>query len=166
MGYFRIPAIFAHMRPCSCARRPTDAHMSSRTHPRTPTYIRPCMHTYAHVRTYTRTRRKFSDTKSALQHCQTEFHHQSDSIHFYYSITVQSVSTLASHWLRHLYKLSASTNICHSFTIIFQLSANNSIIYHSSPIHYHHFPSSRTHHIPSLSDFQPNSPSYQYVSLL
>ena len=38
------------MRPCSCARRPTDAHMSSRTHPRTPTYIHPCTRTYARIR--------------------------------------------------------------------------------------------------------------------
>ena len=50
MGYFRIPAIFAHMRPRSYARKPTDAHTSSRTHPRTYTYIHPCTHTYARIR--------------------------------------------------------------------------------------------------------------------
>lgn len=38
------------MRPCSCARRPTDAHMSSRTHPRAHTYIHPCTRTYARIR--------------------------------------------------------------------------------------------------------------------
>lgn len=80
------------MRPRSYERRPTDAHTSSRTH----------------LRTYTRTRRKFSDNKSALQHCQTEFNHQSDTIHFYYPIAVQSIFILTPHWLRHLYKLSIS----------------------------------------------------------
>ena len=134
-----------------------------RANPRTR--IRPAAHThahiyiytpmYTHVRTYTRTRRKFFDIKSVLQHYQTEFHHQSDSIHFYYSITVQTISIC--HHLIHIY---------HPLLTITQLSATNSIISHSSPIYYHHFPSSRTHHIPSLSDFQSNSPSYQYVSML
>ena len=108
------------MRPRSYARKPTDAHTSSRTHLRAHTYIHPCTHMYAHVRTYTRTRRKFSNNESALQHCQTDFHHQSDTIHFYYPFTVQSISILAPHWLRHLYKLSASDNICYIFPTIFQ----------------------------------------------
>lgn len=94
---------------------------------------------YAYVRTYTRTRRNFSDNESALQHYQTVFHHQSDAIHFYYPIAVQTISILEPHWLCHLYKLSASDIICHSFTSVFQLSTNR--------------PSSRTYHIPSLSDF-------------
>ena len=114
------------MRPCSCARRPTDAHMSSRTHPHVYTPM------YAHVRTYTRTRRKFSDIKSTLQHCQTEFLHQSDTIHFYYPIAVQSISILAPHWLHTLYKLSSFVThfppIYHSLAIIFQLSVNHPII--------------------------------------
>ena len=38
------------MRPRSYARKPTDARMSSRTHPRTYTYIHPCTHTYARIR--------------------------------------------------------------------------------------------------------------------
>ena len=38
------------MRPRSYARKPTDAHMSSRTHPRAHTYIHPCTHTYARIR--------------------------------------------------------------------------------------------------------------------
>ena len=38
------------MRPRTCARRPTDAHTSSRTHPRAHTYIHPCTHTYARIR--------------------------------------------------------------------------------------------------------------------
>ena len=101
---------------------------------------------YTHVRTYTRTRRKFSDTKSALQHCQTEFHHQSDTIHFYYPIAVQSISMLAPHWLHHLYKLSATIVIWHPLSSVFQLSANNSIISRSSLIYYHCRPSSRTVH--------------------
>ena len=107
------------------------------------------IHIYTHVRTYSRTRRKFSDNKSALQHCQTEFHHHSNSIHFYYPITVQSVSILAPHWLRHLYKLLSSTIICYTFTIHYhplQSIHQLSIISRSSPIHYHRFPSSRQTH--------------------
>ena len=38
------------MRPRSYARKPTDAHTSSRTHPRAHTYIHPCTHTYARIR--------------------------------------------------------------------------------------------------------------------
>ena len=92
-------------------------HICAQTHgrtyvqPHTPTHIYIYTPMYTHVRTYTRTRRKFSDNESVLQHYQTEFNHQSDSTHFYYPITVQSISILAPHWLRHLYKLSA---FCHS----------------------------------------------------
>ena len=39
------------MRPRSYARKPTDAHTSSRTHPRTHTYIYPCTPTYTRIRT-------------------------------------------------------------------------------------------------------------------
>ena len=38
------------MRPRSYARKPTDARMSSRTHPHAHTYIHPCTHTYARIR--------------------------------------------------------------------------------------------------------------------
>ena len=38
------------MRPRSYARKPTNAHTSSRTHPRAHTYIHPCTHTYARIR--------------------------------------------------------------------------------------------------------------------
>ena len=38
------------MRPRTCARRPTYAHTSSRTHSRTYTYIHPRTHTYARIR--------------------------------------------------------------------------------------------------------------------
>lgn len=127
-----------------------------RANPRTR--IRPAARTYAHIRTYTRTRRKFSDIKSVLQHCQTEFHHQSDTIHFYYPITVQSISILAPYWHHHLYKPSLSVIIFHSFTTIFQLSANYSSLTHL-PIRFpshHNPPSSRARHIPSLSDFHSN----------
>ena len=91
-----------------------------RANPRTR--IRPAAHThahihiYTHVRTYSRTRRKFSDNKSALQHCQTEFHHHSNSIHFYYSIAVQSVQTVV---ICHLSDIHY-----HPLAIVSQLSAN------------------------------------------
>ena len=38
------------MRPRSYARKPTDAHTSSRTRSHTYTYIHPCTHTYARIR--------------------------------------------------------------------------------------------------------------------
>ena len=38
------------MRPRSYARKPTDAHTSSRTHSRTYTYIHPRTHVYARIR--------------------------------------------------------------------------------------------------------------------
>ena len=114
------------MRPRSYARKPTDTHTSRRTPPRAYTYTP----MYTHVRTYTRTRRNFSDNKSVLHHYQTDFHHQSDTIHFYYPITVQSIPILAPHWQRHLYKLSTSVIICYTFTSIYQLSTNHSSLTH------------------------------------
>ena len=153
------------MRMCA------QTHGRAYVQPHTPTHTYVYTPMYTHVRTYTRTRRKFSDNKSALQHCQTEFHHHSNSIHFYYSIAVQSVSILAPHWLRHLYKLSLSVIICCTFPTIFQLFTNHSIISCSSPIHYHCFPSSRTVHPHIIYHFYlisipTNSPFYQYVSIL
>ena len=148
-----------------------QTHGCAYVQPHTPT--RPYVYTpmYVHVRTYTRTRENFSDSKTALQHCQTEFNHQSDTIQLYYPITVQSISILIPHWQRHLYKLSTSAINWHSLS---------SIIIHSEPLPNHSqsishlFPtvthiylsSSRTHHILSWSNVYPNSPSYQYVSML
>ena len=145
-----------------------------RANPRTR--IRPAAHThahthiYAHVRTYTRTRRNFSDNESALQHCQTEFNHQSDTIHFYYPTTVQSISILAPHWLRHLYKLPSSVthllSIYNHFPTIHQPFNHLSLISHLlSPLPIiTNRPS--THHILSLCNNKSNSLSYQYVSIL
>ena len=149
------------MRPRSYARKPTDAYTSSRTHTRT--YIYTPM--YAHVRTYTRTRRNFSDNKSALQHYQTDFHHQSDTIHFYYPITVQSISILKPHWLRHLYKLLSSvTHLLHIYHPLppirdhYPTIHHLSIIYHLISLHhlthiiFHLYPmSSPTHHPINMS---------------
>ena len=141
-----------------------QTHGCAYVQPHTPT--RPYIYTpmYTHVRTYTRTRRKFSDIKSAIQHCQTEFHHQSDTIHFCYPITVQSISILATHWLRHLYKPSLSDihyhpfrTISQSFPTISQPFNHLLLISHSLlpiPIITNN-PS--THHIPSLSNVKSNS---------
>ena len=150
-----------------------QTHGCAYVQPHTPT--RPYVYTpmYAHVRTYTRTRRNCSDTKSALQHCQTEFHHQSDSIHFYYPIAVQSI--LAPHWLHTLYKLSSFVTqfpriynnlptISQPFTnysiiciVISHLLSLPTIILNNSYTHYIHL-------YPISS--QTNSSSYQYVSML
>ena len=118
---------------------------------------------YAHVRTYTRTRRNFSDNKSALQHCQTKFHHQSVTIHFYYPITVQSISILEPHWLHHLYKpLPYVTHlplIYHPLATITQLSTNfNHLLLISNSLSLLPIISNSpsAHHIPFLSDFHSN----------
>ena len=100
------------MRMCA------QTHGRAYVQPHAPTHIYVYTPMRTHVRTYTRTRRNFSDNKYALQHYQTEFHHQSDTIHFYYLITVQSISILAPHWRRHLYKLSTIVIICCTFTSI------------------------------------------------
>ena len=106
---------------------------------------------YAHVRTYTRTRRNFSDNESALQHCQTEFNHQSDTIHFYYPTTVQSISILEPHWLRNLYKLSTFVThfppIYNNLPTISKPFIIYSLICRLSPIYYHYRPSYRTNHL-------------------
>ena len=150
-------------------------HICAQTHgrayiqPHTPTrtYIYTPM--YTHVCTYTRTRRKFSNTKSALQHCQTEFHHQSDTNHFYYPIAVQSVSILTPHWLCHLYKpLPYVTHlplIYHPLATIFYLPTIYQLYIAHLP-----FIITTDHHLTLilfLSNFQSNhSPSYQYVNML
>ena len=134
---------------------------------RTHTHIHIYTPMYAHGRTYTRTRRNFSDNKSAPQHCQTEFHHQSDNIHFYYPTTVQSISILAPHWLHHLYKLSSSAINWHSLSSIRKYcpTIHRLLIIHSiicsANSHTLSLPpiisnSPSTHNIPSLSDFHPN----------
>ena len=109
-----------------------QTHGCAYVQPHTPTHPYVYTSMYAHVRTYTRTRRKFSDSKSALQHCQTEFHHQSDSIHFYYPFAVQFIFILAPHWLRNLYKLPSFVAhfplIYHSLSHIY---INFQTIYHS-----------------------------------
>ena len=102
-------------------------HMCAQTHGRAyvqpPTLAHIYIYTpmYTHVRTYTRTRENFSDCKSAIQHCQTEFHHQSTTIHSYYPITVQSISILTPPSQQHLHKLSASVIVYHPFIIHYHL---------------------------------------------
>ena len=128
-----------------------QTHGRAYVQPHTPTH--PYVYTpmYAHVHTYTRTRKKFSDIKSALQHCQTELYHQSDSIHFYYPIAVQSISILAPHWLHTLYKLSSFVThfppIYNNLPTISKPFIIYSLICRLSPIYYHCRPLSWTIHI-------------------
>ena len=128
-----------------------QTHGCAYVQPHTPTH--PYVYTpmYAHVRTYTRTRRKFSDIKSALQHCQTKFPHQSYTIHFYCPIVVQSISMLPLHWLCHLYKLSEFVThfppIYNNLPTISKPFIIYSLICRLSPIYYHCRPLSWTIHI-------------------
>ena len=141
-------------------------HTSTRTYIYTPTHAR--------VRTYTRTRRKFSDNESALQYYQTEFHHQSVSIHFYCPMAVQSVSTLAPHWLRHLYKPSASVthlpsinNHCPTIRqqfnhLLSQLSYIITTDHHLTHIIFHLYIMSSPNHLTVLSIYQYVIKLYQF----
>ena len=145
-----------------------QTHGCAYVQPHTPTH--PYVYTpmYAHVRTYTRTRRKFSDIKSALQHCQTEFNHQSDTIQFYHPIAVQSISILAPHWLRYLYKLSLSLIHYHPFRTITQpFAIHLSFISHCHLISLHHLTHIIFHlYLISNSTHHPINMSVCYKTLL
>ena len=153
------------MRPRSYARKPTDAHMSSRTHPRAHTYIHPCTHTYARIRAregnFLTPNLFYSIVKPSSIINPTPF-----------TSIIQSLYNPYPYW--HHIGFAICTNCCH-------LS--------SSDIHYHPLSSIRnycptihrlliihsiicianshtllpiisnspsTHHIPSLSDFHSN----------
>ena len=151
------------MRPRSYARKPTDAHTYSRTHPRTHTYIHPCPHTYARIRAregnFLTTNLLYSITKPSSIISPTAF-----------TSIIQSLYNPYPYWhhigcaiCTNCQHLTSSVTHLHSPQITSQQSATRlSLISHPS----HISPSSRARHIPSLSDFQSNSPSYQYVSML
>ena len=152
-----------------------QTHGCAYVQPHTPTHTYVYTPMYAHTRTYTRTRRSFSDTKSAFQHCQTEFHHHSDTIHFYYPITVQT----NLYW-NHI-DCIICTNCCHLSSIITHLPFISNYlptIHHHSSISITHlsiylpFIITVSHHLARiifhlyLISSPTNLPSYQYVSLL
>ena len=144
-----IPAIFAHMRPRSYARKPTDAHMSSRTHIRAHTYIRPCTHVYARIRA-----REGNFLTPNLLYSIVKPSSIISPIPF--TSIIQSLYNPYQYW--HHIGCAICTNcqhlslIYHPLSTITQLSAIHSIICHSSLIYYHYHPSSHTHYIPSLSN--------------
>ena len=123
------------MRSCSCARRPTDAHMSSRTHPRTPYVYTPM---YAHVCTYTRTRENCSDIKI----CSTALSNRVPSSVRHHSLLLSNHCTIRIHIGTTLAAQSVQTvSICHLFSTnlpfisnylptIHQLFINLSLISH------------------------------------
>ena len=125
------------MRPCTCARRPTDTHTSSRTRSR------------AREGNFLTTNLLYSIVKPSSIITPTLF----TSI---IQITVQSISILAPHWLRHLYKLSLSDIICRQFTnylpTIRPPSNHLSLISHSLSPFSIISSSPFTHHILSLSN--------------
>ena len=122
------------MRPRSYARKPTDAHTSSRTHLRTYTYIHPYTHTYARIRAregiFLTSNLLYSIVKPSSTISPTPF-----------SSIIQSLYNPYPYW--HHIDCAICTNyrhlsiIYHLFIIISQLSANHSFISHSSP---HSFP--------------------------
>ena len=173
------------MRPCGCARKPTDARMSSRTHPHTYTYTHPCTPMYARIRAregnFLTTNLLYSIAKPTSIISPTPF-----------TSIIQSLYNPYPYW--HHIGCAICTNcqhlplIYHSFTTNLLSIINHlptihhlSFISHLSSIHYHRFPSSLTylpfiitvsHHLAHvIFHLYPisrptNSPSYQYVSLL
>ena len=134
------------MRPRSYARKPTDAHTSSRTHLRTYTYIHPCTHTYARIRAregiFLTTNLLYNIAKPTSIISLTAF-----------TSIIQSPYNPYPYWY-HI-GCGVCTNYHYLTSIIiyseplanhFQLSANRSIISHLYLIHYHCHPSSRTVH--------------------
>ena len=155
------------MRPRSYARKPTDVHTSSRTHSRTYTYIHPCTHTYARIRAregiFLTTNLLYNIVKPSSIISPTQF-----------TSIIQPLYNPYQYWhpigggiCTNYRQLSSSVAHLHPLSTITQLSPTHSIICQSSPIYYHYRPSSRTHHIPSLSDFHSNQLTilsiYQYV---
>ena len=152
------------MRPRTCARKPTDAHTSSRTHIRAHTYIRPCTHVYARIRSregnFLTTNLLYSIAKPSSIISPTPFTSIIQSLYNpyqYWNHIGGVICTNCQHLPLICYILSSISN---HYPTIHHLS----FISHLSPIHYHCFPSSHTHHILFLSNVQSNSSSYQYVS--
>ena len=129
------------MRPRSYARKPTDAHTSSRTHLRTYTYIHPCTHTYARIRAregnFLTSNLFYSIAKPSSIINPTPF-----------TFIIQSLYNPYQYW--HHIGCAICTNYHYLTSIIihseplanhFQLSANRSIISHLYLIHYYRFPS-------------------------
>ena len=154
------------MRPRSYARKPTDAHTSSRTHIRTHTYIRPCIHVYARIRAreeiFLTINMLYSITKPSSIISPTPFTSIIQSLYNPYPYRHPIGGGICTNYRQ----LSSSVAHLHPLSTITQLSAIHSIISRSSPIYYHCRSSSHAHHILSLSNVQSNSPSYQYVSML
>ena len=151
------------MRPRSYARKPTDARMSSRTHPHAHTYIHPCTHTYARIRAregiFLTTNLLYSIVKPSSIISPTPF-----------TSIIQSLYNPYQYW--HHIGCGICTNYHHLSLIYNNLPTIHQSFNHLSLISHSLLPlpiitnSSSTHHILSLSNNQSNSPSYQYVSLL
>ena len=127
--------------------------MSSRTHPHTYTYTHPCAPMYARIRTregnFLTSNLLYSIAKPSSIISPTPFTSIIQSLYnpYPYCHHIGCVICTNCQHLLHIY---------HPLSTITQLSAIHSIICQSSPIYYHCHQSSRTHHIPSLSDFQSN----------
>ena len=154
------------MRPRSYARKPTDARMSSRTHPRAHTYIHQCTRVYARIRAregiFLTTNLLYSIVKPSSIINPSSF-----------TSIIQSLYNPYPYWhhigcgiCTNCHHLSSSNNHYHPFVTIVQLFNHLSLISHllSLPPIISNSPSA--HHIPFLSDFHSNSPSFsicQYV---
>ena len=142
------------MRPRSYARKPTDARMSSRTHPRAHTYIHPCTHTYARIRAregnFLTTNLLYSIVKPSSIINPSAF-----------TSIIQPLYNPYQYWhhigcviCTNCQHLSSSTTYLPS--IRNYLLSSNHIPTVSRPSVAHNSPSSRAYHIPFLSDFHSN----------
>ena len=109
------------MRPCGCARKPTDARMSSRTHPHTYTYIHPCTHVFAHAKEIFWQQICFTALPNRVpssfqQHSLLLFNRHTICIHIGTTLAAPSVQTVV---ICHLSDIHY-----HPLAIVSQLSAN------------------------------------------
>ena len=124
------------MRPRSYARKPTDAHTSSRTHSRTYTYIHPRMHMYARIRAregnFLTSNLLYSITKPrsiiSLEHAPSQGHlsFQQHSLLLFNrrTICIHIGTTLAAPSVQTVVICHLSDIHYHPLAIVSQLSAN------------------------------------------
>ena len=149
------------MRPRSYARKPTDAHTSSRTHPRAHTYIHPCTHTYARIHTregnFLTTNMLYSIAKPSSIINPSPFTSIVQSLYNpYWHHIGCAICTNCQHLPLICYILSSISN---HYPTIYQL-----LVAHLSLITLHHLARVIFHLY--LISIPTNSPSYQYVSIL
>ena len=151
------------MRPRSYARKPTDAHTSSRTHSRTYTYIHPRMHMYARIRAregnFLTSNLLYSIVKQSSFISPTPFTSIIQSLYnpYQYWNHIGGVICTNCQHLSPIYNnLPTIPQPFNHFSLISQIISHLLSIHHLARIIFHLYP------ISNLTNLQ----SYQYVSML